>query len=195
MKYKICVSGAAETSHCNPEALEKAKELGKEIVRHNGVLLTGATTGAPYWAAIGAKDENGISIGFSPAASEREHIEYYKLPTDYFDFIVYTGFNYSGRNLLMTRAADAVIFVCGRSGTLNEFTLAFEDERPIGILEGTGGIADMIREIVPRFNKGEGKIVYGTDPQKLIEDVLELVKKEKVVEIPTIRPGRDGRVE
>ena len=194
MQYKICVSGAAETSHCAPDALEKAKELGKEIVRHNGVLLTGATTGAPYWAAIGAKEENGFSIGFSPAASEREHVEYYKLPTEYFDIIVYTGFNYSGRNLLLVRAADAVIVVCGRSGTLNEFTLAFEDERPIGVLEGTGGTADMLREIVPKFNKGAGKIVYGTDPKKLVEDVLELVKKEKVLEIPTVRPGRDERV-
>ena len=117
MKYKICVSGAAETGHCTDGTLEKAKEIGREIIRHNGVLVTGATTGTPYWAAIGAKEENGISVGVSPAMSEREHIHDYKLPVDNFDLIIYTGFNYSGRNLLLTRASDAVIFVCGRMGT------------------------------------------------------------------------------
>lgn len=188
MKYfKICVSGAAETGHCPDGALEKAEELGREIVRHNSILITGATTGTPFWAAKGAKDEGGISIGMSPAASEHEHIKKYKLPTEYLDVIIYTGFNYSGRNLLLTRAADAVIFVCGRMGTLNEFTIAFEDEKPIGILEGTGGTADMIRELVPKMHRGEGKIVYDEDPKRLVEKVLELVKKEKLVELPTKR--------
>lgn len=187
MKFKICVSGAAETDHCAPDALEKAKELGKEIIRHNGVVVTGATTGAPYWSAIGAKEENGISIGISPATSERDHINNYKLPTDNFDLIIYTGFNYSGRNLLLTRASDAVIFVCGRMGTLNEFTIAYEDGKPLGILEGTGGTADLIRELIPKLHKPNDKIVYGKDPKKLVEDILELVKKEKVLDIPTKR--------
>jgi len=183
MKYKICVSGAAETDHCREGALEAAKELGREIVRNNGVVVTGATTGVPYWSAIGAKAEGGISIGFSPAASEKEHVKIYKLPTDYFDVIVYTGFNYSGRNLILTRASDAVIFVCGRMGTLNEFTIAFEDDKPIGILEGTGGTADMIRELLPKLHKGSGKVVYDKDPKKLVKKVIEFVKKEKVVHI------------
>ena len=125
LKYKIAVSGAAETEHCNPGALELAREMGKEIVRHNGVLLTGATMGVPYFAAQGAKEEDGISIGLSPASTEKAHIKTYHLPTDYFDLIIYTGFDYSGRNLLLTRSADAVIVICGRMGTLNEFTIAF----------------------------------------------------------------------
>jgi len=181
--YKIAVSGAAVTSHCNEKALELAKEVGKEIVRHRGVLITGATTGIPYWAAIGAKEEGGFSIGFSPAASEKEHIKKYRLPTDYFDILVYTGFNYSGRNLLMTRAADGVIFICGRMGTLNEFTICFEDEKPIGVLEGTGGTADKIREIVKEMRRGPGKIVYERDPKKLVEALIELIKKEKEIEL------------
>ena len=36
LKYKICVSGAAETGHCAPDALDKAKILGEEIVKHHG---------------------------------------------------------------------------------------------------------------------------------------------------------------
>ena len=181
MKYKFAVSGAAETGHCSKSALEAAKEMGREIVRHNGVILTGATTGVPYFAARGAKEEGGISIGLSPATTERAHVKTYHLPVDYFDLIIYTGFGYSGRNLLLTRSADAVILICGRMGTFNEFTIAFEDNKPIGVLEGTGGTADMIRNIVAKSHRGPGKIVYDSNPKHLLEKLLKLVKKEKVV--------------
>lgn len=183
LKYKFCVSGAAETGHCAPDALEKTKELGRQIVAHNAVLVTGATTGAPYWAAIGAKDTGGFVIGLSPAVSEVEHVKKYKLPLDYHDIIVYTGFGYSGRNLLLTRASDAVLITCGRMGTLNEFTIAFEDQKPIGVLTETGGMADEIKTLLEKAHRGMGKVVFDSDPQKLVEKVLELVKKEKIVEI------------
>jgi len=180
LKLKICVSGAAETGHCSANALENAKELGREIARHNSVLVTGATTGFPFWSAIGAKEEGGFSVGMSPASSEKEHVENYKLPIDYFDIIIYTGFGYSGRNLLLTRAADAVIVGCGRMGTLNEFTIAFEDDKPIGVLTDTGGMADEIQEIVEKTHRGPGKIVYDSDPKRLVEKVLELIGREKI---------------
>lgn len=183
LKYKFCVSGAAETGHCSENALELAKETGREITRHNGVLVTGATVGIPYWAAIGAKEENGIVIGFSPAASEKAHVRTYHLPTDFHDLIVYTGFNYSGRNLLLTRASDAVIIICGRMGTLNEFSIAFEDEKPIGILTGSGGTADKIKEIVETSHRGPGKIVYQSSPKDLIEELIKLIDKEKEIKI------------
>lgn len=183
LKYKICVSGAAETDHCMPDALEKAKMLGHEIVSHNAVLVTGATTGFPLWAAIGAKDAGGISIGLSPASTEREHVESYGLPLDYMDVIVYTGFGYSGRNLLLTRSSDAVIVGCGRLGTLNEFTIAFEDEKPIGVLTGTGGMADLLEDLVAKSHRGTGKVVYDSDPKRLVEKVMDMVKAEKVIKI------------
>jgi hypothetical protein len=181
--FKICVSGAAETSHCSDDALQSAKETGREIIRHNGVLITGATTGIPYWAAIGAKEEGGFSIGFSPAASEKAHIKKYRLPVDHFDTIVYTGFNYAGRNLLMTRASDGVIIICGRIGTLNEFTIAFEDEKPIGILTGSGGVTNMAKEIIKGGYRGPGKVVYDSSPKRLVEKLLKLIKKEKKIKI------------
>jgi len=180
MKYKIVVSGAAETKHCSPRALELSKEIGREIIRQGGVLVTGATTGIPYWAAIGAKEEAGTVIGISPAASEKAHIKTYRLPLDYHDLIIYTGFDYAGRNLLLARCSDAVITVCGRMGTLNEFTIAFEDKKPTGVLIGSGGTADMVRDIVKKTHRGPGKIVYDSDPKKLVKKLLKLVEKEKV---------------
>jgi hypothetical protein len=179
MKYKFCVSGAAATDHCQADTMEKTKNLGREIIRQNGVIVTGATSGVPLWAAIGAKEENGFSIGLSPASSEIEHVKKYRLPTDYFDIIIYTGFGYSGRNLLLTRSADAVITVCGRMGTLNEFTIAFEDHKPIGVLTGTGGMADEIKSIVEKSHRGDGKIIYESNPKILVEKLTKLIEEEK----------------
>ncbi len=183
LKYKICVSGAAETGHCAPDALEKAKILGEEIVKSGAVLVNGATTGFPFWAAIGAKEAGGFTIGLSPAGSEKEHIEAYKLPVDYMDIIIYTGFGYSGRNLMLTRAADAVIVGCGRWGTINEFTIALEDNKPIGVLEGSGGSTEVIKDIIEKSHRGPGNIVYDANPKRLVEKVLELIKKEKIIKI------------
>jgi len=178
-KYKICVSGAAEIDICNAKAKEMAEEVGKEIVKQGAILITGATTGIPYWAAVGAKKAKGFSIGFSPASTEKEHLRRYRLPIDKFDLIVYTGFDYTGRNLVLTKAADAVIVICGRTGTMNEFTIAFEDEKPIGVLEGSGGTADLIRPLLKRGYRPRTTVVYDTNPKRLVAKVMQLVKKEK----------------
>ncbi len=180
LKIKICVSGAAETNHCGPDSLEKAKELGREIIKQDCILVTGATTGFPLWSTIGAKEIGGISIGLSPASTEREHIDFYGLPLEYLDLIIFTGFGYSGRNLLLTRTADAIIVGCGRMGTLNEFTIAFEDNKPIGILRGDWETDELIERIIKESHRGPGKVVYDSDPKRLVEKVIELVQKDKI---------------
>lgn len=179
MKYKIAVAGAAQIEICSKNATKLAKEVGKEIIRQGCILVTGATTGIPYYSAKGAKEVKGVSIGFSPAASELAHLKKYKLPTDAFDVIIYTGFGYAGRNLLMTRAADGVIVICGRMGTLNEFTIAFEDEKPIGVLLGSGGTADKIKQIIRRPFRGKMNMIYEKEPKKLVRKLIQLIKKEK----------------
>ena len=192
-KYKICVSGAAETDWCSPKATEFAKEVGREIILQGGVLVTGATNGIPYWAAIGAKEAGGLSIGLSPAASEEAHVKTYRLPTDYFDIIVYTGFDYSGRNLLLTRAADAVILICGRMGTLNEFTIAFEDKKPIGVLVGSGGVNEIIKSLVARAPRGTGAICYDSNPKRLVAKVIKLLEESQTKNIRSNTSSQKNR--
>ncbi len=182
MKYKFVVSGSAATGNCEPGALEKTEEVGREIIRQGGILITGATTGMPYAAAKGAKEEGGVSIGISPAATYAEHVKSYHLPTDYFDFIIYTGFNYSGRNLILTKAADAVIISCGGFGTLNEWTIALEDNKPIGVLMGTGGatneIARLLETIQDPHKHGAGKVIFSDDPKELVSKLKDLIEQE-----------------
>jgi hypothetical protein len=178
-KLKLCVSGAAETGHCGPDSFEKAEELGRQIALQDAILTTGATTGFPFQAAKGAKSVDGISIGFSPASTEYEHTVVYRLPTDYLDLMVYTGFGFPGRDLFLTRASDAVLIGCGRIGTIHEFTVAFEDKKPVGILEGSWDMDETIKLIIERAHRPNDRVIFDSDPKALVERVIELVKEDK----------------
>ena len=182
LKIKLGVSGAAETGHCGVHALDQAKELGREIIRQGGVLVTGATTGFPLWASMGAKDEHGVVIGLSPAANEEEHVATYKLPLDYTDLIIYTGFGFPGRDLLFTRSCDALFIGCGRIGTIHEFTIAFEDGKPIGILEGDWEMDKVLRDILEHGHRPNPKIVFDKDPKVLVQKIIALVAESKIPE-------------
>ncbi len=179
LKPKLCVSGAAETTHLTPDAVVKTEELGREIARQGGIIVTGATTGLPLWGAKGAKSEGGFSIGFSPADTEQDHLKHYKLPLEYMDLIIYTGFGYPGRDLILTKSVDAVFISAGRVGTIHEFTIAFEDNKPIGILRGDWATDEIIETILEKAHRPNDKIVFDDDPKKLVEKVLELVKRDK----------------
>jgi len=179
MKYKIAVSGAAQVGHCCKDIKELSKEVGREIARQKCILVTGATTGVPYFVALGYKEIDGFSVGFSPAASEAAHLKTYRLPIAPFDLMIYTGADYVGRDVIMTKSVDGVIIVCGRMGTLHEFATAFETKRPIGVLEGSGGTADKIKMIATGPYRGIRKVIYDKDPRNLVKRLITLIEKEK----------------
>jgi uncharacterized protein (TIGR00725 family) len=176
MAFKICVSGAAKGDCISEKNMSLSRDLGEEIAKQGGVILTGATTGLPHYSTIGAKRKRGMSIGFSPAISHKEHVKKYQLPTNFMDLIIYTGYGYSGRNLMMIRSSDAVIFVCGRIGTLNEFTNAFEEDKPIGILTESGGIADELKDIIRVAKRGDAGVFYDDDPAELVKKLISFMK-------------------
>ena len=99
-QYQICFSGAAKGA-----SVELGKDLafesGRFIAASGHHLLTGATTGLPNYAAQGAKDERGMSIGLSPAANLHEHVHDYMLPTECYDIIFYTGQHFIGRDVML----------------------------------------------------------------------------------------------
>lgn len=175
---KIAISGAAETQNCSKYVNDLAYEIGKELAKRNIITITGATTGIPFWAAKGAYENGGYVIGFSPAINKKEHIEVYELPLDYHHIIFYTGLGHSGRNLILVRSGDGVIFICGRTGTLNEFIIAYEEKKPIAILVGSGGEEKYMDEIINEAKKGHDKIIWEPDPSKLVEKFINLLKDE-----------------
>jgi uncharacterized protein (TIGR00725 family) len=180
LPIKVCVSGARETSHCGAGALDMAEKIGTALAHHGCVVTSSAVAGFPMWAARGAKKGNGMTVGFSPAANVVEHVETYRLPTDNLDMIVYTGFGYAGSDLLLMRSSDAIVFGCGRIGTIHEFTVAFQDRKPIGILEGDWDTAELLKDIMARdIERNHDNIVIDKDPVRLVEQLIKLVKKER----------------
>ncbi|HET8991872.1 MAG TPA: hypothetical protein VFN31_02455 [Candidatus Saccharimonadales bacterium] len=182
-RYSICVSGAASGDTVKQGAA-LARKVGEEIAKSGHILTTGATIGLPYYAALGTKAKGGMSIGFSPAVSFREHLHKYRLPVSCFDFINFTGLHYVGRDLYLVQSSDAVITIGGRFGSLHEFTSALEAHKPCGILLGSGGTADQIPKLMEVLPPPHASlVVYDTDPERLVKKVVRMLdEKNKDIE-------------
>jgi len=161
------------SSVSDPEILTKASDIGRLIAGRDAILITGATTGAPFAAAQGAKRAGGQVIGFSPAANLNEHRSKGLPQTDH-DFIVFTGFGSVARNILNVRASDALIFISGSMGALNEFTIAYDEEKIIGILENSGGFCDRM-DWLKHLSKPtrQADIHCDSDPSELLRKIFD----------------------
>lgn len=184
MMHSICVSGAAAGKSVD-ESCGLAYELGVAIAKSGHILTTGATVGLPLYAAKGATDAGGMSIGFSPAASLREHTKKYRLPVGFFDYINFTGMRYIGRDIHLVQSSDAVITVGGRMGSLHEFTTALEAHMPCGVLLGSGGLADSIPQLLETLEEPAGSVViYDTDPERLVKKLVKVLEdKNKDIDV------------
>jgi uncharacterized protein (TIGR00725 family) len=176
MKTTIGVMGASSAGDSRIERM--AEDVGRLVAQRGVVLITGATTGYPLAAARGASLAGGQVIGFSPAINASEH-KRLGLPLDHHDLILYTGLSFKGRNLLNVRASSALLFVGGSMGALNEFTIAYDEAKIIGILEGSGGFCDRLREWLPSLHKpGNRSIIhYASDPAVLLDLVLHSIRQ------------------
>lgn len=178
--YQICVSGAAKGQSVE-EGKQLALILGAAIARAGHALMTGATVGLPNYAAEGFKAAGGtMSVGISPAASKIEHILKYRLPTEAYDTILYTGLHYIGRDALLINSSDAVVSIGGRLGTLHEFTISMEAEKPIGFLQGAGGISEEIKAIleIAKPLPANSHAIFDADPDKLVADLVKILDEE-----------------
>jgi uncharacterized protein (TIGR00725 family) len=133
----------------------------------------------PYASVEGARSEAGLVIGISPALGLSEHIERFNSPVVGFDLLVFTGSGLMGREVINIRSSDMVVIIGGHSGTLGEFAIAFDEGRLIGVLTGTGGVADMIDSVLPRMEKETGaRVLYDDDPDRLIERLVQYYLRE-----------------
>ena len=146
-----------------------AEGLGAAIARAEFILITGATTGLPDLVAQAFRRHGGFALGVSQAENHREHVGRYGLPDDGADMIIYTGFGYKGRNVINVRSADIVLIIGGATGTLNEFTIAYDEGKVIGVLEDSGGVADHLNEIIEFCKKpSAGAVFLDRDPVTLV---------------------------
>ncbi|HKR00417.1 MAG TPA: hypothetical protein VJT09_07075 [Pyrinomonadaceae bacterium] len=183
MKIKIGVMGSAENAlpgGVDATVRERGEELGREIAARDCLLLTGATTGLTYIVGKSARAAGAFHVGISPASDEREHTEKYGLPLDACDTIIYTGFGLKGRNVVLVRSCDVVLFIGGSMGSLNEFTIAHDEGRVMGCLTGTGGVADEAERLLRTFPKETGAcVLHGDDPGRLVAACLEALEQTR----------------
>jgi len=183
MKNTVGIMGSASNDFLasNTALKSKAEALGRAVASKELLLLTGATTGLIYLAGKAAHDAGTLHIGISPAANSLEHVERYQLPTDACDLLIYTGFGLKGRNVVLVRSCDIVLFIAGAMGSLNEFTIAHDEGKIVGCLTGTGGVADQAEYLLKTFAKQRpGQIFQHDDPDSLIGACLQaLAQKPK----------------
>jgi len=181
------------------EVRRKVRRLGAAIAKRGYVLITGACPGLPHEAVKGAKEAGGIVVGVSPALNLEEHILKYRSPTRGYDAIIYTGSGLMGREIENIRSCDVVIFAGGRSGTLGEFAIAYDEAKVIGVLKSTGGITDHLGTIIDMVNKETGAVVcYDDDPERLLNQLEEIYDNRifpRQVRILKAGSGPDGRLQ
>jgi len=179
MRLTIGVMGSSSDEQDSAVA-KTAFMLGEAIAKRGLILITGACSGLPYECARGARSQGGLSVGISPGLSLDEHVHKYASPSDAFDVIVYTGSGLMGREVTNIRSSDMVVIAGGSSGTLGEFAIAYDEGKLIGVLEGSGGIAEEIPKIVKQlFEKDTGaRILYDSDPGNLIEKLVDIYSSE-----------------
>lgn len=172
VQIRIGVMGSA-VEPADPVVAGLSRRLGRTIAEHGACLLTGACPGLPHESVLGAKEAAGHVVGISPAATLREHVETFGSPYREYDVLIFTGLGLMGRELVNIRSSDIVVMIGGRSGTLGEFAIAYEEGKLIGALTGTGGITEALRAVEGSLRKDTGaEVMYDDDPARLIERLL-----------------------
>jgi hypothetical protein len=174
MATKIGVMGGASDIE-SPELMERAHTLGRAIAERNCIMITGACPGLPLAAACGAKQAGGLVVGISPALGLTEHVTKFCSPTEFHDVLIFTGSGLMGREVINIRTSDIVVILGGRTGTLGELAIAYDEGKLIGVLTGTGGISGIVADILAVCAKDTGaRVVYDTDPQRLVDQLIQL---------------------
>ena len=179
MKTMIGVMGSV--AGFDQQATELAYRLGGAIARQGCAIITGACPGLPHDAVRGAKAAGGLTVGVSPGHNFAEHTIKYESPWEEYDVLIYTGSGLMGREITGVRSCDIVVVVGGRSGTLGEFAIAYDEGKLIGVLKGTGGIAEHVATLVEVVQKETGaQLVYDNDPDHLIDTLVEVDAARRV---------------
>lgn len=178
LQLKIGVMGGAG-SEIPTDYLCKAEQLGQAIAKAGCIVITGGCPGLPMAAAQGAKQAGGLVIGISPALSLDEHAFNYESPTLAHDVLIFTGSGLMGREVINIRSSDIIVIVGGSSGTLGELAIAYDEGKLIGVLTGTGGISDLVEEILSVCNKDTGAhVLYDQDPLRLTSQLLDFYRNQ-----------------
>jgi len=186
IKYKIGIFGSnLRDKFISKGTIKKINELSDSLSNENVILVTGACSGIPYKVASNAAKKNVEVFGYSPAnnfsgqkqfASQDDQSVYKKLfyiPNNFplnSDSLVCKKY----RNVVSIANCDAGIIISGRWGTMNEFTNLYDMEKVIGVLTGTGGIADELQRLLKKIiKKNKSVVIFDSSPDRLVRKIIK----------------------
>lgn len=135
-----------------------AEDVGKEIARHDAVLVCGGLGGVMEAACKGASLAGGVTIGILPGDSRRSANPYVQIP-------IVTNLG-EARNVIVVKTAQAVIAIGGGYGTLSEIGHALKNNIPVVGLN-TWQLA--------RCGVPEGAIIPTNDPAEAVHIAINLI--------------------
>lgn len=196
MAWKIGVYGSNINEGEAATALGNA--LGKALAERGCIVITGACSGMPYVVAHAAAQDGAEVWGFTPELDAAHQQMAYPLDDiTIYQRLVYVPQNYRElfgagilpakrdhaarlkyRNAVSTINCDAGIIISGSWGTLNEFTNLIYDGKSIGVLTGTGGLADELSNFYPRLRKrSDSAVLFEDEPEKLVKRLLNELER------------------
>lgn len=146
-------------SKCSKDIYKLAYEVGREIARKKATLICGGLGGVMDASAKGAKEAGGITVGILPGDTRIG-------VSKYLDISLPTGMS-EARNVLVVKAANAVIAIGGEYGTLSEIAHALKMGTPVIGLKTWD---------IGKDEFGASRIIRVDDPISAVEKAYELAK-------------------
>ncbi len=116
----IAVIGAGK---CAKKLRDQAYDVGQAVAEAGAVLVCGGLKGVMEAAAQGAREAGGTTVGILPGLDRNE-------ANPYCTIVIPTGIG-NARNFMVVQAADAVIALHGKYGTISEMAIAVKLGKPV----------------------------------------------------------------
>jgi uncharacterized protein (TIGR00725 family) len=161
-RVQISVVGFDDDS-CTEVARDAAYRVGQAIAKEGGTVVCGGLGGVMEAASRGARDAGGLAMGIVPSADSTQ-------ANEYCDVVVATGLGRS-RNFVVAYSGDAMVVVGGGAGTLTEAAAAYQVDKPIVSVKGTGGVAD---EWAGKYidDRRTRRIIEGSSPENAVKKIM-----------------------
>jgi uncharacterized protein (TIGR00725 family) len=158
MKPIIAVIGGGT---CTNQETMLAEQTGALLARQGAVVVCGGLGGVMEAAAKGAKAHGGLTVGILPGDDPRAANAFIDVP-------LATGLG-EMRNLLVVRAAHALIAIGGGVGTLSEIALAQRIGKPVV------GLHDSFRNAVdmPRVQDAQAAVAWALERAAREVDIID----------------------
>lgn len=153
--------GVVGPSQATPEALARAEEVGAEVAAGRAILVCGGLGGVMEAACRGAASAGGLTVGLLPGDDRGA-------ANPWVSVAIPTGLG-EARNVLLVRAAHALVAIGGGWGTLSEIALALRAGKPVVGLDTW----------LPRHPETSGPgVVAAENPRAAVVLALESMKSD-----------------